>query len=50
MDVLSSLLFVIVTEVLMTMIRISNNVHGIQMGECEHKIVNYADDVHYVCA
>ena len=41
---MSSLLFVIVVEVLATMIRKSNNIHGIQMGEYEHKIVQYADD------
>lgn len=44
-DPLSALLFIIVAEILSNMIRNEKDIKGILVGENEHKIVQYADDV-----
>ena len=41
---MSALLFVLVVEILATMIRTDQNIKGLTIGKTEHKICQYADD------
>ena len=41
---LSSLLFILVVEILATKIRSKTEIQGIQIGDREHKILQFADD------
>ena len=41
---LSALLFILVVEILATKIRSNKEIKGVQIGDTEHKIVQYADD------
>ncbi len=41
---MSSLLFILVANILAIKIRLDKNIKGINIGNIEHKIVQYADD------
>lgn len=44
---MSSLIFVIVVEILATIIRKNKDINGIVIGGQEHKFVQFADDYYY---
>ena len=41
----SALIFLLVVEILSTMIRRNSMINGIKIGEAEHKLIQYADDI-----
>ena len=45
---MSSLIFILVMEVLATMVRSNENIKGIEINNNEHKLVMYADDVTFI--
>ena len=42
---MSALIFILIVEILSTMIRNNGNIKGIMLGNSEHKVIQYADDI-----
>ena len=42
---MSALIFILVVEILATIIRNDNRIHGILIGNKEHKVIQFADDI-----